>query len=256
MFKKKCEVAHVTHDSLQSLILRLEDIAQQDIALSLHLRELLMTAAQVLYRVRQALLLSASDQEEPLVLRQLRAEREYIRQLSVALESVSLVPADDQVRQTIRTAIHQLFTLQTLLCETCGGRGQVGGWDGSGYDGQDCPDCQGGHAGASPRSSALALVQALSLMERTFDRVRTSDADVAELYQQFLALKEAFDGPSVEVSLHLPLKLPHGAILVGRAELSLVMNALQRDAEKGLTVRGEILEMLQNGIARLDQFVA
>ena len=256
MFKKQCQIDHITHDSLQPLILRLEDIAQQDIALSLHFRELLMAAAQVLYRVRQALLLSAPDKEEPLVLRQLRADREYIRQLAVALESVSLVPADSQVQETIRTTIHQLFRLQTLLCEKCGGRGLVGGWDGSGFDGQGCPDCQGGHAGASPRSSVLAFVQALSLLEAAMDLVSTADPKAAELRQQFAALKKAFTEPSVDVSLHLPIKPPHGATLVGRAELSLVMNALQRDAEKGLTVRGEMLEMLLSGIARLDQFVA
>lgn len=256
MFKKQCQIDHITPDSLQPLILRLEDIAQQDIALSLHFRELLMSAAQVLFRVRQALLLSATSKEEPLTLRQLRADREYIRQLSVGLESVSLVPADSEVRETICTAIHQLFKLQTLLCETCGGRGMVGGWDGSGFDGQDCPDCQGGHAGASPRSSALAFVQALSLLEAALDLVNTAEPKGVALRQQFSALKQAFTEPSVDVSLHLPIKLPHSAVLVGRADLSLVMNALQRDAEKGLTVRGEMLEMLRNSIARFDQFVA
>ena len=50
--------------------------------------------------------------------------------------------------------------------------------------------------------------------------------------------------------------VPDGAVLVGRAELSLVRNAMALDAEQGRPVRGEMLIELDASISRFDAMLA
>jgi len=50
--------------------------------------------------------------------------------------------------------------------------------------------------------------------------------------------------------------VPDGAVLVGRAELSLVRNAMALDAEQGRPVRGEMLIELDRSISRFDAMLS
>ena len=47
------------------------------------------------------------------------------------------------------------------------------------------------------------------------------------------------------------LLVPKGAVLIGRAELSMILNALSLDEVEGRPVRGEMVKMAQDSIERL-----
>lgn len=51
---------------------------------------------------------------------------------------------------------------------------------------------------------------------------------------------------------HALFRKPENTVLVDRAVLSLVINALERDAIEGRSIRGEILDELKSSIGKLN----
>ena len=47
------------------------------------------------------------------------------------------------------------------------------------------------------------------------------------------------------------LLVPKGAVLIGRAELSMILNALSQDETEGRPVRGEMVKVARDSIERL-----
>lgn len=256
MFAKICTTEGLTRDWLHHQAQQLGIATSDYPALSLHIRELLNDAGRVLARAAQAL--APAYHGESLAQRQLREGREDIRQLAVALEYVAEQPADQLVRDVIRTTISTLFKLQTALCGTCSGQGLVGGGDGSGFDADACPDCQTSGYGASSRSSAVAFVQAMHLLDQAMELAAKHGADTSclsntydNLCTEWEDLSAALtDGPKPGALVFQPA-LPAGTQLVGRSELALAMNALWRDAEDGRQVRADMHEEL---VRSLDKY--